>query len=233
MTTHPRSDTVVPDGTAAIGAEIRALRKARGMTLTDLAEASGVSVSHVSAIERGTVNPSLAKIEDLARALSVPTAWFFNARVGTGPLEREYVVRAENRRNLNMVYGEPPEVSGYVDWLLSSSIGGGFYMGLSEFLPVRDGARDDDVLCIREGEQHFLVLEGELTLLLEDEEIVLRAGDSGSIPGSLPHHAFNRSDAVTRVIWVNAPVILPADAGTSGAEVRGNVTRIRARAAGR
>jgi transcriptional regulator with XRE-family HTH domain len=211
--------TVVPEATAAIGAEIRALRRARAMTLGDLAEASGVSVSHVSAIERGTVNPSLAKIESLAAALAVPPAWFFNARAGTGPLEREYVVRAENRRNLNMVYGEPPEVSGYVDWLLSSSIGGNFYMGISDFPP---NAQPKDVLFTRAGEQHLVVIEGELTLQLEDEEITLRAGDSYSIPGTLPHHVFNRGDALARAIWVNAPVILPAD-GPS----RGNLTRVQ------
>lgn len=231
MNTQVTPASVVPDSTAAIGAEIRALRRARGLTLSDLAEASGVSLSHVSAIERGAVNPSLVKIERLAGALAVPAAWFFNNRPGAGPLERAHVVRAENRRNLNMVYGEPPEVSGYSDWLLSSSIGGGFYMGLSEFHPAPSG--DHDSLCIREGEQHLLVIEGDLVLRLEDEEISLRAGDSYSIPGGLPHHVFSRGDAPARAVWVNAPVILPAEGtGRDGTVRSANVTRVGAQGAG-
>jgi transcriptional regulator with XRE-family HTH domain len=229
MNTQVRTEAVVPESTAAIGAEIRALRRARGMTISDLAEASGVSLSHVSAIERGAVNPSLAKIEKLADALVVPAAWFFTNRAGAGPLERDYVVRAENRRNLNMVYGEAPEVSGYSDWLLSSSIGGDFYMGLSDFHPANGAAHD--ALFTREGEQHVLVIDGELVLRLQDEEIVLRPGDSYSIPGGLPHHVFNRTDAVTRVVWVNAPVILPAQGTAGDSKLRiGNVTRVGAQA---
>lgn len=231
MNARVRPEAVVPESTAAIGSEIRALRRARGMAQRDLAEASRVSLSHVSAIERGAVNPSLGKIERLAEALAVPAAWFFNNRAGAGPLEREYVVRARNRRNLNMVYGEAPERSGYSDWLLSSSIGGGFYMGSSDFHPAPGGGEDG--LCVREGEQHLVVTEGELTLRLREEEITLRAGDSYSIPGGLPHHVFNRGAAMARAVWVNAPVILPAEGASGNGKFRaGNVTRVGGRASG-
>ncbi|MBF9029753.1 cupin domain-containing protein [Rhodobacterales bacterium HKCCE3408] len=187
------------------------------MTLADLAEASSVSLSHLSAIERGAVNPSLDKINLIADALAVPAAWFFTTRSGSGPLEREHVVRAENRRNLNLVYGEPPEKSGYQDWLLSSSIGGEFYMGISDYAP--DAGLVPDLLFTRAGEQHVLVLEGELVLFLESEVITLRAGDSYSIPGELPHHISNKSDRPARAVWVNAPVIIPQSLSpTTGAK---------------
>jgi hypothetical protein len=42
------------------------------------------------------------------------------------------------------------------------------------------------------------------------------------MPPSLIAHVFNRGDALARAIWVNAPVILPAD-GPS----RGNGTRVQ------
>jgi transcriptional regulator with XRE-family HTH domain len=220
-----------PDQSAAVGAEIRALRRARSMTLADLAQASGVSTSHLSAIERGIVNPSLEKINRIAQALAVSPAWFFVYRAGAGPLEREYVVRAENRRNLNLLYNEPAETSGYVDWLLSSSLGGGFYMGMSEFLPGATVERD--VLYTRDGEFHFLILEGELTMLLGSEEITMRAGDSVSIPGDLPHHVFNRSQATSKMIWVNSPVIIPSkEVSQNGAGISGNLTRVGKQAPG-
>ena len=159
---------------ATFGAEVRELRKARQMTLADLAQVSGVSVSHLSAIERGSVNPTLDKIARIALGLDVPEEWFFSRREGEGPLERTYVVRRENRRSLNLLYGKPPEVSGYSDALLSSSLGGAFHMGISEYLPHSEQVADE--IYSRDGEQHGLVLEGELVLTLEDEVITVRAG---------------------------------------------------------
>jgi transcriptional regulator with XRE-family HTH domain len=205
-TTVDRSDF---DSNAAIGSEIRALRKARGMTLAELASMSEMSTSHVSAIERGAVNPSLQKIKAIAGALRVPAAWFFTHRTGTGPLEGAHVVRAENRRNLNMVYGETAELLGYRDWLLSSSVGGAFYMGLSEFPPT--AVPPDPALLVHAGEHHMVVIEGELVLRLQTEEIVLREGDSCTVPGNLPHRTLNRSGVVARAIWASAPVLLPAN----------------------
>jgi len=194
----------------AFGAEVRELRKARQMTLSDLAKASGVSVSHLSAIERGTVSPTLRKISQIAEGLAVPEDWFFARRSGAGPLERTYVVRRENRRNLNLLYGKPEELSGYSDALLSSSLGGAFHMGISEYAPHSGLVADE--LYLRDGEQHAIVLEGELELKLGDEVITIRAGDSFSFPGDILHAARNRSDQPARLIWANSPVIVPQHA---------------------
>ncbi len=203
------ADKTSTHSVAAFGLEVRQLRKARRMTLAQLAEASGVSLSHVSAIERGTVNASLDKVTRLADALSVPVAWFFTRRSGNGPLERAHVVRAKNRRNLNLLYGETAEESGYTDWLLSSTIGGAFYFGISEYAPYSDAHSDD--MVVRDGEQHCLVLEGEIELILRDEIITLHAGDSYSIPGHIPHRSSNQSNNPARMIWVNCPVIIPEE----------------------
>lgn len=188
---------------------MRQLRKTRAMTLRELSLTSGISLSHLSAIERGTVNASIAKIQKIADALSVPVPWFFSRRPGNGPLEQNYVVRAENRRNLNVLYCEPAETSGYTDWLVSSTIGGEFHMGVSEYAAYP--LDTDDRLFVREGEQHVLILEGVLELRLEDEIIFLREGDSYSIPGEIPHNLRNLSGAPARLVWANAPVIVPKD----------------------
>lgn len=200
----------VEETIATLGAEVRQLRKARQMTLVDLADASGVSVSHLSAIERGRVNATLDKIKRIAFGLDVPEEWFFATRPGNGAMERTYVVRSENRRNLNMLYGEKPEVCGYSDALLSSSLGGEFHMGISEFAPH---SQDHTIeVYVRDGEAHAIVLEGELELTLQDEIITLRAGDSYSFPGEIPHTTRNVSDKPARLIWVNSPVIIPRNA---------------------
>ncbi|TDC59105.1 XRE family transcriptional regulator [Micromonospora sp. KC207] len=59
---------------ARIGARLRSLRKARGLTLANLAEQSGISVSYLSAVEKGVNLPSLQTLAGVTEALgaSIP-----------------------------------------------------------------------------------------------------------------------------------------------------------------
>lgn len=208
--TENSQETTLLRSIEAFGAEVRQLRRARGVTLREISQISGISLSHLSAIERGRVNASILKIQKIADALAVPVSWFFNNRPGDGPYEQNHVVRRDNRRNLNTLYGERPDVSGYTDWLLSSTIGGEFYLGISDY--AAENVDAEDQLNTRDGEQHALVLEGELQLRLCDETITLQAGDSYSIPGEIPHSIRNKSGHPARLVWVNSPVIVPTDA---------------------
>ncbi len=193
----------------ALGQEVRQLRKARGLTLKGLGTAAGVSLSHISAIERGVSNPSVDVLNAISEALQVTPDWFFARRPGTGPLEQAFVVRAQNRRNLNSLYGQDATELGYADELLSSSIGGQFYMGLATYAPGTD--QPQEMVLEHAGEQHGLVLEGELEMQLGDEVIILRAGDSYSFDARIPHHARNLTDNVCRLIWAVSPVLIPKE----------------------
>ncbi len=59
-----------------LGRQIRLARTERGWTLKDLSEASGVSVSQLSSIERGAHLPSLESMVSIAMAMDQkPSAW--------------------------------------------------------------------------------------------------------------------------------------------------------------
>lgn len=61
---------------AELGRSIRLVRSDKGWTLKDLSEASGVSVSQLSSIERGTHLPSLESLVAIAQALEAkPSKW--------------------------------------------------------------------------------------------------------------------------------------------------------------
>ncbi len=64
---------------AAIGAEIRRLRKRQDMTMAALAEQAGLSQGMLSKIETGQTSPSLSTLASLAEALTVPISAFFSA----------------------------------------------------------------------------------------------------------------------------------------------------------
>ncbi len=61
---------------AGLGRQIRVARTERGLTLKELSEIAGVSVSQLSSIERGTHLPSLESLVAIAAALeSRPSMW--------------------------------------------------------------------------------------------------------------------------------------------------------------
>ena len=55
----------------SLGADLRSLRKSRGLTLSDLAEAVGKSVGWLSQVERDLSEPSINDLRDLAKALDI------------------------------------------------------------------------------------------------------------------------------------------------------------------
>lgn len=61
----------------AIGREVRAFRKAQGITVAELSEMTGLSIGMLSKIENGNTSPSLSTLTTLANALSVPLTSFF------------------------------------------------------------------------------------------------------------------------------------------------------------
>jgi transcriptional regulator with XRE-family HTH domain len=63
-----RSDQPQP----ALGKAIRQLREKRGMTQEALAHAAGITVGHLSTIERGHSNPTWATVKAVAEALGIP-----------------------------------------------------------------------------------------------------------------------------------------------------------------
>jgi transcriptional regulator with XRE-family HTH domain len=190
-----------------LGSEIRQMRKARKLTLKTLSDLTGISVSHISAIERGATNPSLSVMKDIASALKIDPNWFFVRRAGKGIMERAFVVRKHNRRKLNMLYNEDADSIGLTDELLSSSVGGNLFMGMANFKPY--SSREKHKLYKHEGEQHGLVVKGKIELQISDEIITLEEGDSYSLPTHLIHKANNMTDQPAQLIWVISPIVFP------------------------
>lgn len=189
-----------------LGSEIREVRKARGLTLDALSAQISCSTAYLSRIERGSARVSDTLIAEISVALQVDPAWFFPIQSGEGPLERRHVVRAENRRPLSGMYTRSAEELGFEDQLLSSTLSGQCYLILSRFPP---GAGEPPAPLEGysfEGEQHALVLSGEVELRLGDEVIVLRAGDSFSYPSMIAHRFRNRTESEATMIWAMSPV---------------------------
>jgi len=72
---------------ASVGPRLRALRKQRGTTLTQLAEITGISVSTPSRLESGRRRPTLELLLPLARAHQAPLDELVDAPATGDPRE--------------------------------------------------------------------------------------------------------------------------------------------------
>src|SRR3954471_16234711 len=67
---HPSTNGFETD----LGARVRALRRARGLTLKGLGRLAGLSHPFLSQVERGLARPSIGSVERIAAALDVSVA---------------------------------------------------------------------------------------------------------------------------------------------------------------
>jgi transcriptional regulator with XRE-family HTH domain len=177
-----------------IGNDIRGLRKARSLTLTDLAQASGLSVGYLSLLERDRATPSIKALHGVSRALGVTISWFFQA--GDVPEEeRDLVVRRNRRRRLDYQ-------AGVVDELLSPNLLGALELLSCRFPP---GASSGGEPYTHTGEEAGVVLRGQLELWVDGKTVLLEAGDSFGFQSSLPHHYRNPGTDEAEVIWAVTP----------------------------
>lgn len=197
--------TDTDDALAKLGEDLRALRKAQGLTLEDLAEASGKSLSFISKIERGQARPSVTTLQELAGALGVPVGWFFESDGPAPADERPFVVRKGRRRKLSYSGLGSTDYMGFEDHLLSASLDGQLALGMSTYQP---GGNTGDELYTHNGEEAGLVVKGAIDLHLDDKVFRLQTGDSFSFPASIPHRYGNPGDSEAQIVWANTPVNL-------------------------
>ena len=67
-----------------IGARLKELRKTKGLSITELAEKSGVSTGLISQIERDLVVPSVVNLYRIAQALGTDINYFKEYRLNEG-----------------------------------------------------------------------------------------------------------------------------------------------------
>lgn len=179
----------------SLGADLRALRKARGMTLQDLADAMGKSVGWLSQVERDLSEPGIDDLRDLAKRLDVSVSSLFGAT--TAPAEEAgYVVRADARRPIGS------REAGLVEELLSPDLTDDFEVVHSTFEPHSRLTKPNQ----RPTQEVGYVVSGRLRMTIGDDTFDLAVGDSFRIRGETYLWENPHRDPC-QVIWVISPPI--------------------------
>lgn len=184
-----------PDRPETLGADLRALRKARGLTLTDMADMLGRSVGWLSQVERDISEPSITDLRDIAAKLDVSVSMLF--RHAAAPAhEAGYVVRKDARRPIGS------HVAGLIEELLSPDLTDDFEMVHSTFQP-----HSRIKVAVRRPTQEVgYVLSGLLEIEIEGVTHLIKPGDSFRIRGESFRWA-NPYDTPAVAIWVIAPPV--------------------------
>lgn len=176
-----------------VGADVRSLRKSRGMTLHDLCDSLGRSAGWLSQVERGQTDPSIPDLKSIAALFQVPVSFFFRHEDAPED-ERGWIVRSSARAIMGSVE------DGLKEELLSPDIRGEFEMIRSVFSP---GAKRD-LMPARDTQDGGYIVSGELELTIGEYVYQLSQGDSFQF-NRQPYGWHNKSGEDVEVIWIISP----------------------------
>ena len=165
---------------AAIGREVRSFRRQQGLTVADLAAATGLSIGMLSKIENGNTSPSLTTLQVLAHAFSVPITAFFK-----GYEERREVQHVKAGQHLEVERrgtraGHQYNLLGHIGSNDSGVVVEPYIITLSTEADVFPTFQ-------HEGLELLYMLEGEVTYRHGDQLFHLRPGDSLFFDADAPH----------------------------------------------
>ena len=181
--------------TRTLGADLRTLRKTRGMTLHELAVILDRSVGWLSQVERDLSSPSITDLRHIAKALNVSVSMLAGHAAATVE-ESGIVVRKSTRRPIGS------RVSGLVEELLSPDLTDDFEMVHSSFQP---GSEIGETV-VRPTQEVGYLISGKLDLSVGDRAFTIHPGDSFRIKAE-PFRWSNPYDEVAVAIWVIAPPV--------------------------
>jgi len=178
----------------AVGARVKALREAMGLSLRDLSDRSGVSPTMLSQVERGSTSPTLAVAEKIASGLDLSLSQLLRL----DEVQHVVVSRSGDRRVRNSaghrIEELTPPLPGQRADVSSHTLEPGAGTGGVDDAPMHEpGSRETAV-----------VLKGEAVLYFEGELHKLGEGDSVTFDADLPHHFENQSEEPVEFIAVIA-----------------------------
>lgn len=151
---------------AAVGPRLRAIRRQHETTLAALAAATGISVSTLSRLESGQRRPTLELLLPLARAHGVQLDDLIGAPVTGDPRVH---LRPVKRHGMTMIP-------------LSRRPG-----GVQAYKLIIPATRADPQAQVHEGHEWLYVLDGQLRLVLGDQDLTLRPGEAAEFGTQVPH----------------------------------------------
>jgi transcriptional regulator with XRE-family HTH domain len=183
------ADAMAHDIQAWVGAQLQAVRRRRGWSLRELAEASGLSLTTVHQIETGRTSPGLGTLQSLASALGVSLGALFDGNGLTAPA---VYLAAGDRPGIAVPGGRLER--------LASGLASQRLRGLVLTLGPRRETGPTPIA--HPGQELVLGLEGACVVEVAGRRHSVKAGDSLLFEATQPHRASNPGPRRARILLV-------------------------------
>lgn len=187
------------------GSRIREMRKRRGLTLKEVAEATGYTIGHISQIERDLKSPSLVALRKIATCLDCSEVWLI---MGDSELSAQspeegkkskesYLVRKENRIPMKI-----PEIDVSYSIFTPSKLPNAQEAQMTGLIVRLKPNTWVTEKMISHGnyDESLLLLKGELELRIDNSTYMIYEGDSFYIPKNCLHNYLNTSNEEATII---------------------------------
>jgi DNA-binding transcriptional MerR regulator/quercetin dioxygenase-like cupin family protein len=171
------------------GQHFRRLRTRRGLSLAQVARATGVSVGFLSALERGQMRSSIATLRRIARFYRTNILSLFET-AGDNPR----LVHPNERKVLETTPDVRMELLAWGNTVMEPHL-----------FRIKPGGGSGESYS-HEGEEFLHVLRGQFEIWLDgNEHYQLKRGDSLYFESSTPHRWKNPGRKETWLLWINTP----------------------------
>lgn len=179
-----------------IGNKIKQLRQSKGMTLKTLSEKVGLSIGFFSQLERGMTSVAVDSLYKIAEVLEVEPTYFFTSPVD----KKEHVVKSYEQQISHIP--NPQTIHYTLSNIMSSSQ---MVPKQVHLLPNPNANNENIEVYQHEGEEFIYVLEGILTMYINQEKNILYPGDCVHINSMIPHNWVNDTSKNVKFLVVNTP----------------------------
>ena len=176
-----------------VSTKIRELRIEKDLTLKEISEKTGLSVSFLSQVERASSSIAITSLKKIADALEVPITSFFEDFSN-----ENFQVKKEEQKPFKL------EGSSVTYTRLGGEFSG---RSIEPMLVTFPPGPTPEKTFSHPGEEFYYLLEGELIFEVDGKEYVLKPSDSIHFPSTLSHSVKNPLEVDAKVLSVVTPVI--------------------------
>lgn len=175
---------MVKNDTQSVGQRIRQAREKRELSVQELADKAGCSDEYLSWVEAGQVEPPVALLIQLAKAMKLDSGTFLQT---AGSPDRR--LEEAGKRTEHYLYKTltPPEADTHL-------------MAFSVTIPPKTAHKG--VGYRHEGEEFVFVISGEVEVIVDREQTSLAEKESLRFNSNLDHHLSNPGDKEAELLVI-------------------------------
>ena len=186
------------DNTKIVGEKIKSLRETKQISVTELAERTGLAIEQIERIENNVDIPSLAPLIKIARALGVRLGTFLDDQEEVGA-----VITRHKDDSQDTISFSNNAMSARTHMQYHSLSASKADRHMEPFIVDIEATDESSYeLSSHEGEEFIYVLEGEIEVIYGKDTFTIGEGDTIFYDSVVPHHLHASGEKKAKILAV-------------------------------